>query len=242
VAVNSQSPLFAPPSISEKRFVNKLRRAGSPAADEGASIYRRMVNNGFDPLIALGQFAAESSLGTKGFARTTRNWGNILFYDWTAALGAVEFAPGNGFHYSHFPTWTVGARAYIQLMKRYEAADRDTVEKMAARWLGDKIGTRRTNRYVKNILDASNRFAAPPGSGGGATPGASPKPAAPTQPKPTPVIYVVKHGDTLSGIAKRQLGSSSRWPEIYRIPRNRATIGTNPGLIRAGQHLVMPTR
>lgn len=240
MAVNAQSQLFAPPSISEKRFVNKLRRAGSPAADEAASIYRRMVNNGLDPLIALGQFAAESSLGTKGFARTTRNWGNILFYPWTAALGAVEFAPGNGFHYSQFPTWTVGARAYIRLMKRYEAADRDTVEKMAARWLGDKVGTRRTNRYVRNILEASNRFAAPPGSAG--MPSTPPKPAVPTQPKTAPLIYVVKHGDSLSGIAKRELGSASRWPEIYRIPRNRTTIGPNPGLIRAGQHLVMPAR
>ena len=162
MAVTGESPIFGPPSITEKRFVNSLRAAKSPAADEGASIYRRMVNNGFDPLIALGQFQAESGLGTKGHATSTRNWGNILFYEWTKALGAVEFAPGNGFHYSEFPTWTQGARAYIRLMKRYESRDFDTVEKMAAHWLGDKVGTPRTNRYVGNILQACARFAAPP--------------------------------------------------------------------------------
>ena len=227
MAITGQSPLFAPPSITEKRFVNKLREGKSPAADEGGSIYRRLVNNGFDPLVALAQFQAESGLGTKGHAVNTLNWGNILFYPWTAELGAVDFAPGNKFHYSKFPSWTVGARAYIRLMKSYERSDFDTVEKMAAHWLGDKVGTPRTNRYVGNILNASARFA---------------KPAAPAKPKTAPLSYVVKVGDTLSGIAKRELGSSSRWPEIYRISANRTTIGRDPGLIRPGQRLVMPSK
>ena len=91
--ITGQSPLFAPPSITEKRFVNALRGGKSPAADEGGSIYRRLVNNGFDPLIALAQFQAESGLGTKGHAVTTLNWGNILFYPWTAELGAVTTPP-----------------------------------------------------------------------------------------------------------------------------------------------------
>ena len=238
MAITGQSPLFAPPSITEKRFVNKLREGKSPAADEGGSIYRRLVNNGFDPLIALAQFQAESGLGTKGHAVNTLNWGNILFYPWTAKLGAVDFAPGNTFHYSKFPSWTAGARAYIRLMKSYERNDFDTVEKMAARWLGDKVGTARTNRYVSNILDASTRFAKPAAAGGST----GTKPAAPAKPKAAPLSYVVKVGDTLSGIAKRELGSSSRWPEIYRIPANRATIGSNPGLIRPDQRLVMPSK
>jgi hypothetical protein len=242
MAVTGESPIFGPPSITEKRFVNSLRAAKSPAADEGASIYRRMVNNGFDPLIALGQFQAESGLGTKGHATSTRNWGNILFYEWTKALGAVEFAPGNGFHYSEFPTWTQGARAYIRLMKRYESRDFDTVQKMAAHWLGDKVGTPRTNRYVGNILQACARFAAPPAKSNVSTTGGAKQPAAPATPKPPPVTYVVKPGDTMSGIAKRELGSSARWPEIYRIPANQKLIGADPGLIRVGQRLTMPTR
>ena len=239
MAINEQSPLFAPPSIPEKRFVIRLREAKSPAADEGTSIYRRLVNNGFDPLIALGQFQAESGLGTSGFATRTRNWGNILFYPWTAELGAVDFAPGNGFHYSLFPSWTHGARAYVRLMKSYERKGFDTVETMAARWLGDKVGSERTERYVRNIVLSSARLGAPlRKSAAAVAPAVAPAPA----PAPAPVIYVVKPMDSLSAIAKHELGSSARWPEIYKIPANRTTIGRDPGIIRPGQRLIMPRR
>ena len=71
MAITKHSPLFAPTSVTEKRFVKRLREGKSPAADEAASIYRRMVNNGFDPLIALGQFQAESNLGRRA-TRGTR--------------------------------------------------------------------------------------------------------------------------------------------------------------------------
>jgi hypothetical protein len=233
MAVTGASPIFGPPSISEARFVSRLRVANSPAADEGADIYRRMIKNGVDPLIALAQFQAESGLGTRGHAVDTRNWGNILFYGWTTALGATEFEPGNGYHYSLFPSWTQGARAYIRLMKRYRAGGFDSVEKMAARWLGDKVGTARTNQYVGNIVQAAARFAPPPG----------PAPA-PVQPAPahSPVIYIVQPGDSLSVIAERELGAAVRWREIYAIPANRVTIGDNPGLITPGQRLIMPRR
>ena len=51
---------------------------------------------------------------------------------------------------------------------------------------------------------------------------------------PTHAMYVVRHGDTLSGIAaaKRVPGG---WAHLYKI--NRSTIGSNPGLIRPGQRL-----
>ena len=47
------------------------------------------------------------------------------------------------------------------------------------------------------------------------------------------IIYTVKPGDTLWGIAARYLGNGSRWPEIYNA--NKAVIGSNPNLIRVGQ-------
>ncbi|MGE5606055.1 MAG: LysM peptidoglycan-binding domain-containing protein [Bacteroidota bacterium] len=52
--------------------------------------------------------------------------------------------------------------------------------------------------------------------------------------------YNVKQGDCLWAIAKRELGSSSRWKEIYNTNPNQKTIGPDPNLIYPGQKLVMP--
>ena len=234
MAISGRSLIFSPPSIPKGRFVARLREAKSPAADEAESIYRRMVNNGFDPLIALGQFQAESGLGKGALAGHIRNWGNILFYPWTAELGALDFAADNGFHYSRFSSWTDGVRAYIRLMKSYERKGLDTVETMAAKWLGDKPGTERTERYVGNIVQACARLGAPPQKAVATALHAAPADAPPS--------YLVKPGDTLATIAKRELGLSSRWVEIYAIPANQTTIGRDPATVRADQRLVMPKR
>lgn len=50
--------------------------------------------------------------------------------------------------------------------------------------------------------------------------------------------YTVKQGDSLSKIAKLELGDSSKWSQIYKL--NRQVIGNNPNAIRPGQKLVLP--
>lgn len=50
--------------------------------------------------------------------------------------------------------------------------------------------------------------------------------------------YTVKSGDSLSKIAKLELGNSSRWNEIYQL--NKKTIGNDPNRIKPGQKLVLP--
>jgi nucleoid-associated protein YgaU len=47
----------------------------------------------------------------------------------------------------------------------------------------------------------------------------------------------VRSGDTLSGIAERELGSADKWPEIYRV--NRAQL-SDPDEIAVGLRLVLP--
>lgn len=51
-------------------------------------------------------------------------------------------------------------------------------------------------------------------------------------------IYVVKAGDSLSKIAKLELGDSAKWRQIYSA--NQQTIGKDPNRIKPGQKLVMP--
>lgn len=51
--------------------------------------------------------------------------------------------------------------------------------------------------------------------------------------------YVVKPKDTLSGIAREQLGNASYWKQLYEL--NKDVIGGNPNLIRPNQHLKIPT-
>ncbi|MWV44584.1 LysM peptidoglycan-binding domain-containing protein [Paenibacillus sp. HJL G12] len=56
--------------------------------------------------------------------------------------------------------------------------------------------------------------------------------------KPKSKSYTVKAGDSLSKIAKLELGNSSDWQKIYQL--NKKTIGSNPNTIKPGQKLVMP--
>lgn len=79
------------------------------------------------------------------------------------------------------------------------------------------------------------------------TASASPRPTATTAPRttatPAPVqpavgSYTVKTGDSLWKIAVDQYGDGYRWVEIYRA--NKELIGSNPGIIYAGQSLTLP--
>ena len=50
--------------------------------------------------------------------------------------------------------------------------------------------------------------------------------------------YTIRRGDTLTSIAKEQLGSSSRWPALWYANRNKVR---NPDLISTGDSLAIPS-
>jgi nucleoid-associated protein YgaU len=50
--------------------------------------------------------------------------------------------------------------------------------------------------------------------------------------------YVVQPGDSLSKIAKEELGDASRWPEIFELNKDQIK---DPNLIHTGQELKMPS-
>ena len=145
--------ILARPTLTSDSFVDRLRAAGSPALPAGRAIYRRLVRAGVNPAFALGTFHAESHSGTRGYAVTTKNWGNILFYKWTVRFGATPYAPGNGYTYARFPTWRASVKAYAALIKRYRKDGYRTVSSASAHWLGTRRGTPRHVRYLTNILD-----------------------------------------------------------------------------------------
>ncbi|OLE78516.1 MAG: hypothetical protein AUG06_10565 [Actinobacteria bacterium 13_1_20CM_2_65_11] len=69
--------------------------------------------------------------------------------------------------------------------------------------------------------------------GGSAVAGAA---DSPTPPAP-PVLYTVQRGDTLSTIARDQLGDINKWQDLYRL--NRSQIGNNPDLLYVGEVLTL---
>ena len=141
----------AGPTLTENSFVDRLRAVSSPALAEGRAIYRVLTAAGVNPAFALGMFHAESHSGTLGYAVTTRNWGNILYYSWEAAYGAVPYAPGNGYTYARYPTWLAGAEAYASLIDRYDGWGYITVSSASAHWLGTIEGSARHLTYLRNI-------------------------------------------------------------------------------------------
>ena len=68
--------------------------------------------------------------------------------------------------------------------------------------------------------------------------GAAVASAADFQPAPTvPIFYTVRPGDSLSSIAKAQLGSTAKWRELYQM--NRSIIGNDPSHLVVGEVLTL---
>ena len=148
---HARDRIIAGPTLTETSFVDRLRAVGSPALGEGRSIYRTLVDGGINPAFSLGTFHAESHSGTRGYAITTKNWGNILYYAWTADFGATPYAPGNGYTYAKFPSWLASVRAYVDLLQRYDRSGYTTVSSASAHWLGTIEGSSRHLTYLNNI-------------------------------------------------------------------------------------------
>ena len=145
--------ILAGPTITRASFIDRLRAVNSPAYSSGSSIYTELLAQGVNPAFALGLFHAESGSGTKGYARTTLNWGNMLYHSWQDVYGAVPYAPGNGYTYARFPNWLAGVRAFAHLVVLYDGAGYVTVSQASAHWLGTYEGSTRHLTYLRNITN-----------------------------------------------------------------------------------------
>jgi hypothetical protein len=90
--------------------------------------------------------------------------------------------------------------------------------------------------WVNGRYDVSEAFGTFPNTDGSTPPEVNPAP-----PAVNPVVdkvYEVVEGDTLWGIAQKELGSGAKWETIYNA--NRGAIGDNPNLIHPGLQLRIP--
>lgn len=178
------SPVFGK-SITAAQFAAFLRAKRSPAAVEASAVFAALGS--VDPAVALGQFGAESSFGTAGYARTTRNWGNIvisrpLLPHWTRAFGGTAWKAPNGRTYAKFRTWRDGARAYAALLNTYRLRGwAPSIQAMCRRWLGG-IATAYIANIVRIANTAAGRLPVPPPAP------VTPVPPVPPAPPPVPSI------------------------------------------------------
>lgn len=145
-------------------FRSVLVQRRSPAVVESAAIHNVLTGAGIDPAVFLGQFAAESSYGTAGYARLTHSPGNIVigrpaFPHWTRAFGGRPWKAPNGRTYALFLNWRNGTRAYAALMRGYKLRGwAKSIATMASRWLGmADVAMASRSAYVRNIVAAANQ-------------------------------------------------------------------------------------
>jgi hypothetical protein len=115
-----------------------------------------------DPSFALGQFLVESLYGTAGHAKVTLSWGNILWdANWTG--DQPKYAPGNGYTYAKYSSWTEGASDYVEYVNRYAVTEDykyhdtcETIDKCTARWTGAELDDPGHLKYVSILINAIN--------------------------------------------------------------------------------------
>ncbi|MFF4099917.1 LysM peptidoglycan-binding domain-containing protein [Streptomyces sp. NPDC001903] len=132
--------------------------------------------------------------------------------------------------------------------KKHEAAEKAAAAASADYAAKYSDGVSATKAAAERMAAAARPKAAPaphtptPTSAAHKAVPAAPAPAPASAPKPMPAAkkrtYTVRSGDSLSAIARRELGNEARWRELYAM--NRGVIGSNPELIHPGQVLTLP--
>jgi nucleoid-associated protein YgaU len=173
-------------------------------------------------------------------AKPTANGAGLPLKSNVPAGGAVtEPAPANAAQpFGPLPVPANEMEATI-----YTVASGDSLSKIAHKQYGsgnvqkqiDAILAANPNLTAKSVLKIGQKITLPA--------------AAPVDPTRLPaeqqaaatgdVTYTVKAGDTLSSIAKKELGSTKRWKDIYELNRTRLP---DPAKIVVGMKLTLPKK
>jgi nucleoid-associated protein YgaU len=143
------------------------------------------------------------------------------------------------------------------VLEKYQTHRGDTFRSIARKWLGDESLAESLYEYNKarvpdarhlnerlTLIFPRSKFPAKKqevGTAGSSVSGTMPASMKRDEVKPTTEPagdkkYVVKDGDTLYGIAKRELGKGSRWEEIAKLNE------LDGNMVKKGQTLVMPAK
>jgi hypothetical protein len=145
--------LLSAPRISVHQFTRVLDKYHSPALIEADALYATCLSYKLDPAVALAFFVHESTCGTQGKARETRNWGNIR-----VGQGRQE-KNANG--WAWYRTWNDGLADWCQLINRLYIVrwSLTTVAQMVPRYAPRSDGNAPT-AYIKTVLALVNGWQA----------------------------------------------------------------------------------
>ena len=189
-------------------------------------IYNFLHNNGLTDAAAcgvMGNIEVKSGGNTEAY-NSNENAIGIAQWEGSRRTSLQQFAAGMGAHETdltaqlNFLKWESGQRG------NWQTVNASTTPGAAAAYWDEYFEVSAGTTRQQRIVAAEGFFAALHAS----VP--APAPAESTQ-----NIYIVKEGDTLSGIGAEH---NIDWHEIYDA--NRAEIGDNPDKIFPGQRLIIP--
>ena len=123
-------------------------------------------------------------------------------------------------------------------MRRHRVQSGETLSSIATRFYGEASAWRRIAEANPDLdvdrLAIGTEIVLPAIESASTT-----ETVVPATPAPSGRVHVVAEGETLSSIAATLYGDSSKWRSLYEA--NRASIGADPGAIRVGMRLVVPS-
>lgn len=141
---------------------------------------------------------------------------------------------------------TVGGGRSGAAARRHRVQSGETLSRIAERYLGRPSAWPRIveanpgldpDRLAVGMEIVIPSSEAPTAEAPTAAPEAAPTPASPASAGAR--VHVVEEGETLSSIAATLFGDASQWRRLFEA--NRGTIGADPGALRVGMRLVVPT-
>lgn len=138
----TSTDIYTYPTIGPELIENILAKNNSPAEGLSQHIFNGCVLYEIDPVIALAFFKLESTYGTKGVAKMSKNWGNVVGRGPAGRVG----------RYRKYNSWQEGLLDWCEHMKKtgpYFQKGRRTVERVLPVYAPSFENN--TSKYISNM-------------------------------------------------------------------------------------------